>query len=749
MKIIKPLRLGVLSRPFRWQGSDQLGISLLVLTDMSAAPQLRPECELWQLAASELTDGNGVLDLAIPKICAEYLISGYAFPAGTAEVEASIEIGGLRKTQHIAGCKVHEAQPATDFAPLNFQDARRLRSLGLQYDERWLQEEYPAFARDSDWRLFNAAREDQWWPEEQALPAEAGWCIRNMHPRQPVQQGRLPPWQARCFINRQQPPQLEEAALRATTVWFFPHREQMILIWQGSMAIAHDDAADVLQLMPALETADAVRPLQHYQQVLLQRLDKQQGALCALREEDLLPSSLMGAWLDTQPGDTGRAIHATLERRQHALREQHRERLAQRGWEINQLIPQPEVTELPSVQQLPEVMAHLEEQAAAMRADAERRLRSLTHPQASGDATSGMQQMQALLQRHGGQFSVAQRAEIKASLHQLRLMITPEQEAPPDIARSQQLRQQVLAIMAGNRDFSDLDLSGADLSQLDLCGANFSRTLLTQVRLQHSRLRAARFEHTSLAAAYISDCDFSGAQFIGCNWRQAQFTDCRFARAYLRDMSWQDAQFDRVCFQQATLENQLLPELRLNHADFRAATLKKVVLQHCQLQHADFSHATLSGCALVSCQAQHSRFRQASLRECAFTADSNCQRADFTLASLSQCNLRQLALEHASFHQARLENSDLSEARCQYADLSRSQLAGNLFIRTDLRHATLTDSNLIGALLQKSLLDGANLAGANLFRADVSQSTLNPATQLGEAYTRHMKVWPRQQQVTP
>lgn len=744
MKIIKPLRLGVLSRPFRWQGSDQLGISLLALTDMSAAPQLRPECELWQLAASELAAG-GVLDMAVPKACAEYLISGYAFTAGRADNTVSIDIGGLSKTQHFAREEGQDAPPAGDFAPLDLQDARRFKRLGLQYDEHWLQQTYPGFACDTDWRLFNAAREDQWWPDDEALPAQADWCIRNMHPRLPVQQGRLPQWRARCFINRQQPPQLEEAVLRATTVWFFPHRQQMIVIWQGRMTIAQDDAADILQLMPALEIADAVRPLQHYQQVLLQRLDKQQGALCALREEDLLPSSLIGPWRDTEPGTTGNAVYATLQQRQHQLREQHRARLAQRGWDIEQLIPPPE---MPPAQPLAEVIAQLEQQAAARLADAEQRLQSLARPQASGDATSGMQQMQALLQRHGEQFSVAQRAEITTSLHQLRLMITPEQEAPPDIARSQQLRQQVQAIMAGNRDFSDLDLSGADLSQLDLSGANFSRTLLTQTRLQHTRLCATRFEHTSLAAACCSDCDFSGAQFIACNWRQAQFTDCQFAGAHLCDMSWQDVRFDGVCFQQATLENLLLPELRLNRADFRAAALTKVVLLHCQLQHADFSHATLNGCALVTCQAQHTRFRQAALLGCAFTADSDCQRADFTQASLSQCNLRQLALEHACFRQARLENSDLSEARCQYADLSHSQLAGNLFIRSDLRHATLTDSNLIGTLLQKSLLDGANLAGANLFRADVSQSTLNPATQLGEAYTRRMKVWPQQSQVT-
>ncbi len=45
----------------------------------------------------------------------------------------------------------------------------------------------------------------------------------------------------------------EEIALRATTVWFFPHLEQMVLMWQGNQRINEDDAADVLHLMPALE----------------------------------------------------------------------------------------------------------------------------------------------------------------------------------------------------------------------------------------------------------------------------------------------------------------------------------------------------------------------------------------------------------------------------------------------------------------------------------------------------------------
>ncbi len=41
MKIIKPLRLSVLNRPFRWQGKNYLGVSILALVDMGRSLLLR------------------------------------------------------------------------------------------------------------------------------------------------------------------------------------------------------------------------------------------------------------------------------------------------------------------------------------------------------------------------------------------------------------------------------------------------------------------------------------------------------------------------------------------------------------------------------------------------------------------------------------------------------------------------------------------------------------------------------------
>lgn len=79
MKIVKPLRLSVLNRPFRWEGKNYLGVSVIALADMGPSPKLRPEVELWQLAASELQTSGGIIDMAIPKVRAEFLATGHAY----------------------------------------------------------------------------------------------------------------------------------------------------------------------------------------------------------------------------------------------------------------------------------------------------------------------------------------------------------------------------------------------------------------------------------------------------------------------------------------------------------------------------------------------------------------------------------------------------------------------------------------------------------------------------------------------
>ncbi|ELY5816240.1 DUF2169 domain-containing protein [Cronobacter turicensis] len=840
MKIVKPLRLSVLNRPFRWEGKNYLGVSVIALADMGPSPKLRPEVELWQLAASELQTSGGVIDMAIPKVRAEFLATGHAYTHHQQEKTACavrIDVENLSKSlavfgdRYWAGSKmtlprpfdemrldwsrayggegyeenphgvgfrpeIHQGhefrrlpniepfegrmispkqkpEPAS-FGPLDILWPRRFSRMGKKYDASWLQNDFPGFAKDIDWKVFNAASPDQWWQDRDSLPPQAKWRIWNMHPEKPLQEGTLPPWQARCFINRQRGDDtlFEEVALRATTVWFFPHLEQMMLIWQGHIRINEDDAADVLQLLPAMEKVGAPRSVNHYRKVLAQRMDKEKGALFAFREKDLVPEDAIGPWIDSEVEESASPMRDNMNNRANQLREQHRARIEASGGDVNDLLGDIEEPEMPKLDELPEFIEKMEKQAAEMQAKAEARKREMEarFPQGNNEdnqprGPEAMHRMQEMLYRNRDSLGEKKLAQSRDALHQMYLMSVQHQ--PParrlkgDLA--QIIRQRAERTLAQGGDFSGIDLTGVDFSGMDLRGADFSKALLecadlshcqldgvnfrgamlARAELHHTSLRDCNFEGASLSLAQCCHSDFSGARFKDTQLQETLLDDCTFDDATLEGLLFRETWFTHCRFHRATLDGCVFLELTLPGLDFRHAQLNKTTFVKSTLEAADFSDATLDSCSFVETHADEARFINATWITCAAASESTLNRADFTHATLRQSNLRQTALCGARFELAKLENTDLSEADCRGASFQRACLVGSLFIRTDFREVNFTDANLMGALLQKSQLGGADFNGANLFRADLSQSFTNDETRMNGAFTKRVKTLPK------
>ncbi|EOV9571824.1 DUF2169 domain-containing protein [Cronobacter turicensis] len=840
MKIVKPLRLSVLNRPFRWEGKNYLGVSVIALADMGPSPKLRPEVELWQLAASELQTSGGVIDMAIPKVRAEFLATGHAYTHHQQEKTACavrIDVENLSKSlavfgdRYWAGSKMtlprpfdemrldwsrayggegyeenphgvgfrpethqgHEfrrlpniepfegrmispkqkPEPAS-FGPLDILWPRRFSRMGKKYDASWLQNDFPGFAKDIDWKVFNAASPDQWWQERDTLPPQAKWRIWNMHPEKPLQEGTLPPWQARCFINRQRGDDtlFEEVALRATTVWFFPHLEQMMLIWQGHIRINEDDAADVLQLLPAMEKVGAPRSVNHYRKVLAQRMDKEKGALFAFREKDLVPEDAIGPWIDSEVEESASPMRDNMNNRASQLRAQHRARIEASGGDVNDLLGDFEEPEMPKLDELPEFIEKMEKQAAEMQAKAEARKREMEarFPQGNNEdnqprGPEAMHRMQEMLYRNRDSLGEKKLAQSRDALHQMYLMSVQHQ--PParrlkgDLA--QIIRQRAERTLAQGGDFSGMDLTGVDFSGMDLRGADFSKALLecadlshcqldganfrgamlARAELHHASLRDCNFEGASLSLAQCCHSDFSGTRFKDTQLQETLLDDCTFDDATLEGLLFRETWFTHCRFHRATLDGCVFLELTLPGLDFRHARLNKTTFVKSTLEAADFSDATLDSCSFVETNADEARFINATWITCAAASESTLNRADFTHATLRQSNLRQTALCGARFELAKLENTDLSEADCRGASFQRACLVGSLFIRTDFREVNFTDANLMGALLQKSQLGGADFNGANLFRADLSQSFTNDETRMNGAFTKRVKTLPK------
>ncbi|OTA19579.1 pentapeptide repeat-containing protein [Xenorhabdus beddingii] len=857
MKIIKPLRLSMLYRPYRWLQKNHLGISAMALVDMGSTPRVRPEAELWQLAESELETCNGIVDLAMPKPCAEFLATGYAYTHHQADKTsclARIQIEELEKTLVAFGdrywvddspskpqpfeqmrldwsrafggqdyqdnphgigftpedlengLKIHrlpnietlhnqlisqrhlasqqEVPTPASFCPLDFVWPCRFTRIGKKYDNAWLENEFPGFSHDIDWRLFNAAPKDQWWEENATLPEQAKWRIWNMHPEKPLQEGVLPSWNARCFIKRLRLDEeiFEEVVMRNTTVWFFPHLEQMILIWHGSAQVNEDDAKDVLQMISALELHDKPRPESHYLHVLAQRMDKEKGALYAFREKDLIPEEIIGPWLDTEQPERNSPLQNNFQNRERRLREQQQEILAKQGIDINTVIPaetEPPFASPSKLDELPEFVEKLEQYTANKQAEAGLKkaemtakakeqgidIEKLMETQARGPESLHRMRDTLRQQQQKMGFSDQTLAQMEQSIHTMYLF-SVQQQAPAlrlTGSLSQIIRKRVHNIMQQGGDFSGMDFTGADLSGMDLRGANFTRTLLesaclnhcqlddadfreamlARTEIGHASLRGARLDKASLVLAKCEQSDFSAASFEETQLQETRFDRCRFHQAILTGLSLQQLFITQCDFAYSQWKNCTLMELELPALKFNHANLHKVSFIQCKLAQAVFDHAELESCTWVETEANGSRFLSAKLLTCAFAMDSELNQADFSHATLTECNLRQMPLVKAKFYAATLNNSDLSEADCQFADMQYLDAAKSLFIRTNFQGALLNNANLMSAMMQKCNFNNTDLREANLFRTDMSQSIISDSTSITDAYIKRTKTLPK------
>lgn len=105
MKTVKPLRLSIMSRPYRWEGRVFLGVSALSLVSLGPEPKLFSEQDLWQLASEQIGPGNA-LDLGIPKRTPEWLVSGYGYTAHQENktiCAVQARVGGLVKSLTVSG----------------------------------------------------------------------------------------------------------------------------------------------------------------------------------------------------------------------------------------------------------------------------------------------------------------------------------------------------------------------------------------------------------------------------------------------------------------------------------------------------------------------------------------------------------------------------------------------------------------------------------------------------------------------
>lgn len=825
MKTLKPLRLGVLTRTFEDGPKCYLSVALLAFVPFDEPSRLLPEVSLWKLAVPLLAP-QGVLDECMPKAQAEVLVYGNAYPKGGPAPSTYVRLllGNIDKTLYVfgdrrwklgvqtnpepfaempirweyafggAGFVQNQAgkgigtirTPAGEIHPLpNIESPAHLikspqdkpEPVGLgaldimspvrqqhvgTYDDVWLKTRYPGYPEDFHWAFFNVAPEDQ--RVAGFFKGGESFAVHNMHPDEPVVEGRIPEYIGRAFVQFQEdkPETLHEVKTKIDTLILFPNQKRVAILYRGVIEVQEDDAHDVRYLLCACEHPSAPKPVEHYQRALAERLDPDKQLAAMMRDRDLLPDlpkadpsrrsedDKLGDMEDLMQMEhlVARNMHNGVVRRVEWMREE----AARRGIDPARIPPAPPPPKPASVapddvaDTIEEALQEADKarkQADATRADVERRMRAecakrgidydemlergkRSRPQRL-KAKRVIEQLEGL--RDVGDRGGVDLPVVRAKLADPKLtaklieMETQMHEVyrrfghmfpPGDAEALASLREEVANGVREGKTFAGRELDGVDLSGLDLSGGDFEGAFLEGADLRNTKLVKTNFRNAILARADLEGATFQGTILSGAN----------LGSASLRGVDLSGIELDRAVLVKADLRGAKLVGVLLDDADLSETTF----------EDCDFSQAKARNGFVLNTTLRRVKLRGADLTKL-FFVDAVFDEVDFEGATLVSTILAGVRGERCSFRHARLDNARfIKDASFPKADFQNASLVGTNFRGANLEGAIFTEVNaetadfsscdLRHAQMGKMRAHGARFVRTDLRDADLSNTDL-------------------------
>lgn len=667
----------------------------------------------------------------------------------------------------------NDKPPPAGFSPYELMWPQRFAKVGT-YDQKWVETRFPGVAADLDPRFFNVAPEDQWI--HGYFKHDESFIIENMHPTRSRIEGKLPGFVTRAFIEHEKAGgeiAFREIAMRIDTVRFLPHREKVIAVHRGMIEIGEDDAADVKTLLIACDDAAAPRTVDHYRAAMELRMDKEKGAMAALKEDDLLPPGVPSPYAkdpdnelkDIMPTDN--PLQDNMGRRREMELARARTLLKERGidpktfgWDDkhddDDPVPPPhdlDATLEWAQRQEKKLETHKKEMEARQKqvqeqARAEYAKRGMDYDalllkvkkESAGPpkftAQAHLQRMRDLckIARDGGAPLPELEAQTEDPVFQEQLAEQETQmlamyrrgahrQYPVDallLEQSQNARAELEAAkLAGiampNRDFCGLDLSGLDLSGLDLSGS-----FLESANLEGTNLSNAKLNDVVLARTRIVKTNLQGADLRGANLGGATIDKATFDGADLSGVIFSLAEIKNTTFVGGKLERAQLYEVKIGeNVDFSQISAKWTLFLRVGLVGVRFAGADFSNGAFAELDLTGANFDGAILEKTTFL-QCKLDRTSFRRGKYQGVQVvHGCSCEEADFSESDLTNANFRSARLVNAKLGRCQL-----YQADFSSADLTGGNLYQSKARQSMFIRTNLTNAGMISMDLMNAIL-------------------------
>ncbi|MSP25284.1 MAG: DUF2169 domain-containing protein [Myxococcales bacterium] len=786
MKVIKPLKLGVLHRTFENDGACYFVPTFLLYFAFDSPSVPLQEIHLWKTLGEEL--GEGVpLDECMPKPSGEVLLTARAYPPGgdAPSCAVRLELGAVNKQLYVFGEREwrrgvptdprpfrelplswHTAFGGPTFAPNphgkgcgtvltergkvqfmpNVEHPKRLvaapgdrpepasfgaleltwpqrRALAGTYDARWQKERSPGFPADFDATFFNVAQPDQRITE--FFRGDETFVLENMHPSRARIESRLPGLSTRCFITRDASDgeEFREIAMRIDTVHLLPHRLRGVVVFRGVTTVSEDDASDVKQLVAACERPGESRPMKHYQAVLAERLDKKRAHLVALRDRDLMASRDPGVPVHEE--ETLGPIEQQLATEGLVTQNQRRRaegELERLSAELRAHGVDPDA-HVPAELPKPEAMPALDDLADYV--DEQLRLAEAAREEANKAMELALADTRRSCEENGLDLdAILAEAEAKRG-------------GPPKFSAKAEVEkleaQLVLAKNAGVRlEHVEAELADGELmaklerteAQLKYAYRKFAHLFPAARRLTGEPATALRAEvmRAHAAGETLRDRDLTGADLSGLELSGADFRGAFLERANLTDTRLAGADLSDAVLARADLTRADLQLAKVRGTNFGDATLDGTLLGAVDLTGAVLARARLTRVDLRGATLERVDMLDVSLRDCDLR-DVRAKELQLLGMADDEIDLRGSDFSGAEFHRCNFLKVRLDGARFTGSSLRESVLLGVIADGADFARADCTNLRVV----MGSSFAGASFEGARLVKANFRDTNLRGA----------------------
>jgi len=544
---------------------------------------------------------------------------------------------------------ISRLEPA-GFGPIHREWHQRKSKLG-SYKGKYLENRWPWFAEDMDWRYFNTAPDGL---QTEYLRGDETLYFENLHTLYPDYRSMLAGIKARCFVNCKTAngngeKTFSEVAMNLDTLWVDLDNEKVVLVWRGWTQVLSEEFEEIQHILIASEEIEQKsETAATYEKLLHQRVGEQEE----LWEEEPPPEEP-----PPEIDDDADKLIAEAEA-------SFRKAMTDAGMDPDNP-PQPSEEEKRKEEQL---------------------LKELGVDQWGGEPTPEMtrerviEQFEATRDLSKMDLSGLDLSDIDFSSGSLRGTILARTNLAGSVFDNTDLTEAVLAgadlsdTRFKNAILTDADLSTSDCTRIDMSGAVIADAIFDNAKLADANLEEANAKGTSFIEA-----DLTGARLVNAQLPGADLSAGNLARADLTDAMLSEATLEGAHGPGVVMDGADLTELRASeksvftNGSFKQVTARESIWESADLSGADFSFSKMEGASFA--------------------------KADLTTAKFTAADMKN----------ARFEKADLSDAELVLANLLESSFESANLTRCDCRNANFYGSEFLNAIVEHTQFANANL----------------------------------------